>query len=652
MLLACTLSAFIAFENNTAADMPECENVRYVSDAGSDANSGEAPDAPYATFRHAVGELAIDGGVIVIVGRTTITSKNCVMPQNEKPIAVTSFYNGTDYRSIKYGDDNSYPCISLANGTDAAWDFFGEYSFDCVTFNPEIPNCILAFNYNNVTFGADIATTYTAPDGSVWFDGVYDNIAGARTNPPIILSGSNNKTGGETVAKDVTLNIESGTWQNIRFGDRDNFNRNIYAGKAVINISGGLYPPFAANPSLFNNPVMAAYQICTAKEAVITVNITGGTFNGVISAIGAVGIFPSGEYFQKGTFFLNIFGGMWNRVYSGDGNYIYTVQNDGQEGIADANVIVCVDIDKLSYGSCNSLKFVSSEALHSALFLSSVAPNITYSGFEGVYTGFKTLALPQGVIASDITSVKTGELEVWNACRVIGECLVVPYDMESGTVLTAAGKSYFACMEEGAFKSRSAVCCGFSVRKNDYPGLRFKAMIEKKALDEVWHTEDGDLGITGIGILYKKSGVEKELTYENSAPDGGEDGVYRQEVYANGQYTDTSVYFGSEGKEEFCANPADYVFFTAELLFESGNTSCYTESFTFCSYIVLSDQSGGGCIYEYGEEYTRSIGYVANQMIRAEGGECCDIYTADPDNSEKGIPELVWEAYMAYTDNN
>jgi len=445
VFVICAIPMALAAKTSTeAAGIPQASNVKFVADKGSNDNNGDTAATPYATFQYAVSKLASTGGVIVIVGVTTITVDNLIMDPNEKLITVTSFYNGTDYRNVKFAGDIINPCISLSNGATASWDFYGEYFFDYITFNPEKSNCILAFNYNNFSFGENIETTFYSPDGSTWFDGMFDGVNDARTYPPIVLIGNNRKDGGETISKDINVSVASGTWQSIRLGDRDNMLRNTFTGKANIVISGGLYPPYTGTISTYNCSVMGAYQVCTTPEAVVTVTITGGTFNGQISAIGTTGTISAGDFLQQGTFYLNIFGGKWNKVYSGDGNFVYTVQNDLQAGIETANVIVSVDVDKLTYGDNNSMKFVSSGMIKSQLFLSKTAANITYSDFNKDYVGFATIALPAGVTAASITSVKVGSLEMKYAARVEGTNLIVPSDGTSSIELTAGGKSYAA----------------------------------------------------------------------------------------------------------------------------------------------------------------------------------------------------------------
>jgi hypothetical protein len=201
--------ALAAKTSTEAAGIPQASNVKFVADKGSNDNNGDTAATPYATFQYAVSKLASTGGVIVIVGVTTITVDNLVMDPNEKLITVTSFYNGTDYRNVKFAGDIINPCISLSNGATASWDFYGEYFFDYITFNPEKSSCILAFNYNNFSFGENIETTFYSPDGSTWFDGMFDGVNDARTYPPIVLIGNNRKDGGETISKDINVALQA-----------------------------------------------------------------------------------------------------------------------------------------------------------------------------------------------------------------------------------------------------------------------------------------------------------------------------------------------------------------------------------------------------------------------------------------------------------
>lgn len=388
LALAMILSISVFAVGVSAEGIAKAENVRFVADGGSDTADGKTAAAPYATFQKAVGELASTGGVIVIVGKTSIDTSNCINPANDKPITVTSYYDGVDYRTKAFGSDKVGARFVLMNSATAAWDFFGEFSFDYVVFS--IPdslakNCIIAFNYHSFSIGDNCSTVYEDTNGTVWYDGSFASDNNARYYPPILLLGENLQAGGRTITGEYTIYVGSGDWQSLRVGDRDNVgDRNVFDGKATMTVTGGHFVSYTGNPATFNMNLMGTYQICTTENAVINMIVTGGKFDGQISGFGNVTSKSTGDYYAKGTVNMYIYGGTWDRIFNGDGNYIYAVQDaaKGYDGTAKANVYI--DTAKLNFGILDSTQIISYEGVTSALTLSAKADNITNTGFGTV----------------------------------------------------------------------------------------------------------------------------------------------------------------------------------------------------------------------------------------------------------------------------
>lgn len=274
-------------------------------DKGDDTNDG-SPEKPVKTLWKAFDLLKDTGGTVVIKGVVTLNAstqddKNkLTLPEHQKPIAVTSLFAGVDYRTggAKLVLNNKTYSLNLS----------GDVSFDNLVFDAFVNDCFIAARYHNLTIGANCTTVFST--------GV------AETKAPVLLAGVNKsdtakKAGGETIKTPFSLQIAGGVWQSVRLGDRDLTEINTIDTTATLDISGGT---FTGNTKTFyaeyntNIGVMALYQCNLSQNAVVTMNITGGTFNGPVIGFGQQHLKKQNT--QAGKIVMNITGGTFAR--SGD----------------------------------------------------------------------------------------------------------------------------------------------------------------------------------------------------------------------------------------------------------------------------------------------------------------------------------------------
>ncbi|MDY5941728.1 MAG: S-layer homology domain-containing protein, partial [Eubacteriales bacterium] len=300
-------------------------------DKGYDTNDG-SPEKPVKTLWKAFDLLKDTGGTVVIKGVVTLNArtqddkKKLTLPEHQKPIAVTSLFAGVDYRT-------SGAKLVLKNGTSSL-NLSGDISFDNLVFHASVNNCFIAARYHNLTIGANCTTVFAT--------GVADTVA------PILLAGVNSsdtakKAGGETIKTPFSLQIAGGVWQSVRLGDRDLTEINTIDTTATLDISGGT---FTGNTRTFyaeyntNIGVMALYQCNLSQNAVVTMNITGGTFNGPVIGFGQQ--HRKKQNTQAGKIVMNITGGTFAR--SGD-EYNSVVVPAG-----------CMLSDRVTYDSSSSVE--------------------------------------------------------------------------------------------------------------------------------------------------------------------------------------------------------------------------------------------------------------------------------------------------------
>ena len=433
LALATVLSLTVLAAATVSADgVAAAANAVFVANSGDDAAAG-TKDAPVKTLAKAIEKLP-NGGVAVLIGAVTIETpadkSHNNMPAHSGTITLTSYYDGVDYRNTKYGSETLVPCLDLRNGVYSL-DFHGDIVMDYLRINvgvsdstdKPIANALITMDYHNLTVTANVETTYLYANGNpvdaAKFDQTYytTDKAGnsARNYPPIILMGqnANNKVsggtltpdpdpdapqGGETITRDVTLNVAGGVWQSVRIGDRDLKTANTLDMHATMNISGGTYTVWTGDPVPANMNVMGVAQAATTANYVCDINITGGTFYGEIAGFGMPGGVVQPERVQKGTVNINVLGGNFIRNYGSQIAFVFAASSGkaGAQSFDGAKANIVIDPSKITLADRMTVATLKDTAgLTAALTLTAASDKIgyfldgeknqsKYSAFEGL----------------------------------------------------------------------------------------------------------------------------------------------------------------------------------------------------------------------------------------------------------------------------
>jgi len=235
--------------------------VVYISDKGSDSNSGKSADAPVKSMRTAYTKLG-NGGTVVVCGVTTLAGSDFSLPKAQGKVVITSKYAGVDH--LKNG------AKLLVNGRVY---ISGETEFNNISVSAT-PASMFFCCGNNVTFGENITT---AVRGS----GSYPYIFGGT------FGGKSGATTANSSFFDYTIRVDSGTWQGIRGGNfRENSSNPMgVIGNVTVVINGGTV---ISTGSGTNNGVVSATSFC-GLEGYARLEINGGKINSAIYGIGRPG---------------------------------------------------------------------------------------------------------------------------------------------------------------------------------------------------------------------------------------------------------------------------------------------------------------------------------------------------------------------------
>lgn len=525
--------------------------------------------------------------------------------------------------------------------------------------------------FNNLVTGASREDRANFGPGSVGNVTVYVtggtlNGSGGDTAAGAIFGGT--WISSTTIRGNITMNLSGGTFGNRIIGltkESDATCNNIYINlfgnldNPTRNVVGGCYT------SKLNNHYKSTY-ISISDNAKVGM-IYSGNANGSVSVnadtvIKMSGGTSTGIYLGSGTA---------GCALTGDGTFIYT---GGTVTTASKSVRAARAYGTLTmyyggnvhmYNSSNSLLEdfpvqVNSEAYK---FGETAATSFTLStGSDDTWKTMNVIPLRRSadtdvyVNAASGTALATGTrtdpvntlISAYYMLSNTGGTIHVDADYDISAADNDSLVKYGSCI--GAFNvqlNRYNDSTGFSIRITGDSGIRFKVKADKNMIDNGITLGNTEYSVEGFGTLVKLASNENELIYANSASDGGALRIARSVAYD--KVSAARIYAGHNGVGEVAyddESATDYIY-TAILLFGAEDSLYYTTEFTFRSYIILSD--GENTVYVYGDEYTRSIGYVANQMVATEGGEYYDAYIADPDNTGGAIPAIVWDAYGVYT---
>ena len=226
LIVSCFFCIGVSAENGGFA--PGSTDVFYVSNtSGADTNEGTSAAAPLKTLGKAYSRMTA-GGTIVICGEVKIAS-GFAPADAGGTVVYTSVRGTTDYR------ESGAKLVISGNMA-----FANDTVFERMNLRIEKSGLVFSGRFHSLSFGTGVAVT----NGTGLSDFKYPSVIGGYNNPATLAAGSS--------AADFTVCIRSGTWHDVMGG-----NRRTVKTSAFGKLSGD-----------------------------VTVRISGGTFNGEVSASG------------------------------------------------------------------------------------------------------------------------------------------------------------------------------------------------------------------------------------------------------------------------------------------------------------------------------------------------------------------------------
>lgn len=265
--------------------------VVYLRNNAASVSNADTPEKAIDSLSKAVGLLSETGGTVVLAGDYDL-SYETVLPFTEKPIRITSVYDGKDYGGR----------LGLAR------DLYleGEYIFEDIRLKASKENAMIVCGYHDLTIAGNVSCELDEKIVSY----------------PGITAGFDQKIGGcneqaLSLHDKCNITIESGMWGFVRCGNtRSAFNLpvgTIDKGAVLnVNISGGSFENTAGG-----NLTAATGMNGVSGQSVLS--ISGGTFKGPVFALSRVGSYPEEEtaYLMNGKAELNISGGVFEKGIRG-----------------------------------------------------------------------------------------------------------------------------------------------------------------------------------------------------------------------------------------------------------------------------------------------------------------------------------------------
>jgi hypothetical protein len=347
------------FANETENGTSKSSYVRYVSDNGE--GNGRSPENTMNSIEEAVAQLSRTGGVVVIVGESSLGSVK--LQDSTKAIYITSFYDGIDYRS-----DEQNAVLKLTSSFSGSAEFAGltlggELRLEYLNIECGVATPAIFLNYNNFSVAPTVsldAKTYSPPF-----------IYGGFAVPPI---SANYNASDYSSSKDQTVIINGGRWSYVRGGNRRASSLSavgVYSGDMKLSIGGGVFTARTGDNftsllgmnstsgsvtaeisgGLFYGSIyiqgrvgdLAAGMVVPDISADITLSISGGDFVSSIEAVQGGSDIPI-----TGNYFLNITGGKIRdkALLSGEGfpaskiNYSYEYKNIAESSVGFSEIII------------------------------------------------------------------------------------------------------------------------------------------------------------------------------------------------------------------------------------------------------------------------------------------------------------------------
>ncbi|MBQ7010703.1 MAG: hypothetical protein IJN63_03265, partial [Clostridia bacterium] len=266
--------------------------IVYVADNG---NGNGLTVGGATNLTNAFKQLEKTGGVIVIVGETSITSA-LNSTANASHVTITSLWEGKDYRK-----DGAY--ILLGNN----WQFNGEVTLENLNITLDKTAPLLRFNNHNATIGDNIVITkpekfanfptIMAGKSGNWNSAEYTLTINSGTFNRVYLT--NDNAGATHKDTNATLVINGGEFQDPIYASY----AEDFSGSATVIVNGGILRAgifgsgksgtsfngtltYEINGGTIIGKIAAAYTKTTTLSGDMYLKLNGGTFNGVTDIIG------------------------------------------------------------------------------------------------------------------------------------------------------------------------------------------------------------------------------------------------------------------------------------------------------------------------------------------------------------------------------
>ena len=263
-------------------------SVVYLSDNGSDENSGKSFSAPVQSINRAFKLLGSKGGTIVVCGTAKIdTATEAAFPKHEGTVTITSVGDGIDYREtgaklyinvdIFLGGDTVIEKIDIENANGAEFYCQG----------------------NSLHLGKEIGTTYAQ-------------------NPMAIWGGTDCARSGTTINNtkfyDYTIQIDSGDWHYVRGGSirTGEYPAVGTIGNVSIIINGGRITNTTTSKTMNGIVAVAGFD---ALDGFAKIEINGGEINCSVMGLGRPGTnaSASNSAYAHGDVTITITGGKFRK---------------------------------------------------------------------------------------------------------------------------------------------------------------------------------------------------------------------------------------------------------------------------------------------------------------------------------------------------
>ncbi len=260
--------------------------VVFVDENAPKGGDGKTPETAVNGIGQAVGLLRENGGTVVICSPCTV-NYTCHLPENKKPITVTSVYGGVDYRTT----------ANAKLGLKYNFFIYGDFVFDDVEISSQSKNLVFVCNFNDVTIGKGVTCT----------------VANSSAGNILLVVGGNPIFGGEdaemfALRDECNITVNGGTWVYIRAGNRRS-NAQVpivgvaETGKLTVTVNGGTFTNTGGNN-------LTAATGMNSNRGVCNLIINGGNFKGSIYGVSRIGEnFTTEEAVMSGTVNLEINGG-------------------------------------------------------------------------------------------------------------------------------------------------------------------------------------------------------------------------------------------------------------------------------------------------------------------------------------------------------